>query len=119
MNYRPVRRKLYALAMGLAMTLFVAQPTLAGDYYVHSYSGSGPWGNPTVFAIAVGLVALASSVDCVSPTPSLPMCQPGGSSYRPRPAMVTLGSMASLVTFHTVVVASLNLSTVRVPMEME
>jgi len=74
-----------------------------GYYPTYPTTTSTSGGVSALLAIAVGAVFVASSVDCASRYPSLPMCGPGGSSYRGPVQPQNWGSMGSLIIFHDAV----------------
>lgn len=76
--------------------------------YCSSGSGSGSAAGTSstgaVIMMAVGAIAIVSSVDCASRFPSFGVCQPGGSLHGGSMTHTEWGSMGSLIDLHDVLV---------------
>lgn len=75
--------------------------------YCSSGSGSSAAGTSSTGAVimmAVGAIAIVSSVDCASRFPSFGVCQPGGSLHGGSMTHAEWGSMGSLIDLHDVLV---------------
>jgi len=102
-----LRQHLKHLFLASLLTTLLGVQSVSADSYptmTTATAGGGSSSTIAVLAIAVGIAAVVSSVDCASGIPSLPMCQQGGSSYRTAGTMDTWGSMGSLIRFHDIVV---------------